>query len=61
MGEPAQRIETEENFEELIDHLGRLLAEEYITLMKKHQHEEGQNEGRHLRQVFERESEAGEY
>lgn len=46
-----------EGFEELIDHLGRLLAEEYVSLMKKSQ--EVKNEGSHLCQVFKRESEAG--
>lgn len=60
MGEPAPQVE-EESFEELIDHLGRLLAEEYITLMKNNQHEEGQNESSDLRPLFERESAAGEY
>jgi hypothetical protein len=43
MGETAPQIE-EESFKKLIDHLGKLLAEEYITLMKKTQQEEGQNE-----------------
>ena len=61
MGEPAEKIEVEETFEELIDHLGKLLAEEYITLMKKSQKEEGQNESSNLCPLFERESEAGEY
>ena len=61
MGEPSEKIDAEETFDDLIDHLGKLLAEEYITLMKKSQEEEGQNESRNLCPVFERESEAGEY
>lgn len=46
-------------FEELIDHLGRLLADEYVMLMKRNH--EVKDESSNLRQVFKRESKAGEY
>lgn len=57
MGESAERIAEGESFEELIDYLGRLLAEEYVTLMRKGEQDESSN----LCSLFERESAAGEY
>lgn len=56
----AQNIEADiaaEPFEELVDYLGRLLAEEYISLMRKGENDESSN----LCTVLEREPEAGEH
>ncbi len=53
---PAEAVETE-SFEELISEIGKLLAQEYITLMKKGE----SNERSDLRPVLEREPAAGEH
>ena len=53
----AKEIELDP-MDELIDHLGKILAEEYILLM---QQEEKQDEGSNLCQILKRESETREY